>query len=114
MTALPGQFAALEPFAAEWALSNEEDRFRNQMATSIEALREFYDAMLPRAEEIAEYLNALDLKALPDDARTLFHLLITFVESAHPIELNWKTTDLEDAFLPERLVFNDASRKSPV
>ena len=114
MTALPDPFSELEPFAAEWALSNEEDRFRKQMVTSIESLREFYDAMVPRAEEIADYLNALDLKALPDDARTLFHMLITFVESAHPIELNWKTTDIEDAFAPERLRFNDASRKSPV
>ncbi len=51
--------------------------------------------------------SALDLDDLPDDARTLFHLLITFVETAHPIDLNWATTDIEDAFPAERFGFGD-------
>ena len=112
MTALPDQFAALLPFANDWALTNEEDRFRKLMATSIDDLREFYDTMAPRAEEATDYLNGLDLQDMPEDARTLFHLLITFVETAHPIELNWKTTDIEDTFPPERFSFGDASRTS--
>ena len=114
MTTLPSQFSVLEPFVGNWALSNEEDRFRKLVATPIETLREFYDAMVPRAEEIVDYLNALHLDNLPDDARTLFFLLITFVETAHPIELNWKTTDIDDAFPPERFGFGDASRSSPI
>ena len=112
MTALPDQFSELAPFVDDWALTNEEDRFRKLMATRIEVLREFYDAMAPRAEEVANYLNGLDLKTMPDDARNLFHLLITFVETAHPIKLQWKTTDIDDAFPPERFGFGDASRTS--
>jgi len=113
MTNLPEQFSELEPFVVDWALSNERDRFFKQMATSIDALREFYDAMAPRAEEIADYLKTFDTAAMPDDARTLFYLLVTFVESAHPVELNWKTTDIEDTFPPERLGFGVASCKPP-
>lgn len=114
MKKLPDRFADLEPFVAEWALSNERDRFVHQMATSIEALRAFYDAMAPRAEEIADYLKGFDLAALPDGERTLFYLLITFVECAHPIELNWRTTDIDDAFPPERMGFGEASCKPQI
>ena len=35
--------------------------------------------------------------------RTLFDLLLTFVETAHPIELNWTTTDIDDAFALDRM-----------
>ncbi len=114
MSVLPPEFAGLEAFVDEWALENERDRFAKLTATPIETLRAFYDAMAPRAEEIADFLDALDLDDLPDDARTLFHLLITFVETAHPIDLNWATTDIEDAFPAERFGFGDVSRRSPV
>ena len=40
---------------------------------------------------------------MPDDARTLFDLLLTFVETAHPIELNWNETDIDDAFALDRM-----------
>ena len=114
MTGLPDRFSGLEPFVADWALSNERDRFQKLMATSIESLREFYDAMMPRAEEIADYLNDFDLDNMPDDARTLFFLLITFVETAHPIELKWNTTDIDDAFPSDRFGFGDASCMPPI
>ena len=114
MSRLPSEFAELEPFVEEWALGNERDRFVKLTATSIETLREFYDAVVPRAEEIADYLNALDLGDLPDDAQTLFHMLITFVETAHPIDLNWATTDIEDAFPAERFGFGEVSRRPAI
>ena len=71
MTVLPSEFTKLQPFVADWALSNEQDRFVKLTQTSIETLREFYDAMVPRAEEIADYLNARDLNNLAEDERTL-------------------------------------------
>ena len=76
MTGLPGPFAMLLPFVDDWALTNEEDRFRKLMATSIDDLREFYDAMAPFAEEVSNYLNGFNSQNMPEDARTLFHLLM--------------------------------------
>lgn len=114
MSRLPSEFAELEPFVEEWALENEHDRFVKLTATSIETLRVFYDAVVPRAEEISDYLNALDLDDLPDDARTLFLMLITFVETAHPIDLNWAATDIEDAFPAERFGFGEVSRQPAI
>src|SRR5262245_46834158 len=101
--ALPPQFRELEPFVADWALATEAQRLSKLTRTSIDDLRIFYDAIFGRAEEIKRYLMAFKLDAMPEDARTLLDLLLTFVETAHPIELSWTTTDIDDAFALERM-----------
>lgn len=102
---LPAQFADLAPFVPAWALRTEEDRHRNLLAQSIASLRVFYDAMLPRMDEITLYLNQFPLDAMPPEAEVLFDLGMTFMESAHPIDLRWRTTDIEDKFPSERFQF---------
>lgn len=108
---LPGQFSALASFVPIWALKTEETRHRNLLAQSIDSLRAFYDAMLPRMDEITLYLNAFPLDAMPPDAQTLFDLAMTFMESAHPIDLRWRTTDIEDKFPSERFQFLSPSNE---
>lgn len=105
MNALPAQFADLERFVPLWALTNEKARHVNLLARSIPELREFYDAMLPRMEEVTRYLNSFALDKMPPDAQTLFDLALTFMESAHPIDLRWNSTDIEDKFPAERFEF---------
>lgn len=94
---LPKQFSALESFVADWALPTEAERLAKLTRTSIVDLKAFYDAMFGRAEEMRSYLSSFRLDAMPDDAKTLFDLLLTFIETAHPIELNWTTTDIDRA-----------------
>jgi hypothetical protein len=100
---LPPQFAALEPFVADWALATEGERLAKLTKSSIDELKVFYDAIFPRAEEMRVYLDQFPLNAMPEDATRLFNLLLTFIETAHPIELNWTTTDIDDAFALERM-----------
>ena len=100
---LPAAFRALEPFVGAWALETEGDRLKKLIATSIDDLRAFYDAIFPRAAEIRDYLSERTLDALSAEEKTLFFLLMTFIEVAHPIELNWKETDIDDAFPLERM-----------
>lgn len=100
---LPPQFSALRPFVAEWAQPTEADRLAKLTRTSIADLKEFYDAVFARAEEIKTYLMPFRLDAMPDDAKTLLDLLLTFVETAHPIELNWTETDIDDPFALDRM-----------
>src|SRR5215470_456662 len=103
MQKLPAQYRELEPFVADWALETEGDRLKKLVATSIEDLRAFYDAIYPRAAAIRDELSARKLDALTAEEKTLFFLLMTFIEVAHPIELNWKETDIDDAFPLERM-----------
>jgi len=100
---LPQQFAALQPFVTEWALPSEGERLAKLTRTPIGELKIFYDAMLARADEMKRYLAGFKLDAIPDDAATLLDLLLTFIETAHPIELNWSTTDIDDAFALDRM-----------
>jgi hypothetical protein len=65
----------------------------------------FYSAMMGRIDEIIGYLNQFDLHAMPEEARTLFSLALTFVETGHPIDLGWPSTDSNDSVAPHRLEF---------
>lgn len=107
--ALPHEFADLEHLAREWALPTEKARYFKLLSTSLEELRAFYAAMLPRAEAIVDYLTPLPTDRMPPDARTLYDLLLTFVETAYPIELKWKQTDIEFKVEAERLQFHGPS-----
>lgn len=102
---LPAAFADLAPFVADWALTHEKERHRRMIDLGIGVLRKFYDAMLPRYPAIVEYLDRFPLDSLPEDAQTLYNLTRTFVETAHPIDLNWRTTDIEDTFPIDRVQY---------
>ena len=91
--ALPPRFAALESFVPEWAQKDEASRLHKLQRSSIPQLKDFFDAMYPLAEEIKAYLWGKKLDALSEQDKRLFFLLMTFVETAHPVELNWVTTD---------------------
>jgi len=72
---LPDEFADLEPFAANWSLPRERDRYDRRLASSMEELQAFYDAVTPRAKDALAYLDRLDLDDLPDTALNLMRLL---------------------------------------
>lgn len=107
--ALPHEFADLQHLAREWALPTEKERYYKLLSISLEELRAFYAAVLPRAEAIVDYLTPLPTEQMPGDARALHDLLLTFVETAYPIELRWKQTDIEFAVDVDRLRFHGPS-----
>lgn len=107
---LPAQFLDLVPYTAQWALGSQQDRHVALMGCSIEGLRPFYQALLGRMDEIVEYLNQFPLDAMPEEARNLFDLAMTWAETAHPIDLRWKTTDIDDSFPASRIEYLPPSR----
>jgi hypothetical protein len=111
---LPPEYADLQPFMADWCLSNERDRYFKLVSSSLPELQRFFDAIAPRSDEITTRLMAMDVEKLSVEDKNLFWLLMTYVETAHPIELKWKKTDVEDSFSPERLQFGPSSCESPV
>jgi hypothetical protein len=84
---LPVEFADLEPFAATWCLADEPDRWARRLASTMEGMREFYDACLPRAEAAIVYCDQFDLNDLPDSARHLMQLLFSYALVSYPIEV---------------------------
>ena len=106
---LPPEFADLNRFVPEWALVTEKERYFKLLSRDIDTLRPFFDAMLPRAREITAYLSRFPLGQMPADAQVLYDLMLTFVETAHPIELKWTQTNIEDTVAADRLQFHGPS-----
>jgi hypothetical protein len=106
---LPEQFSDLQPFVDDWALTTEVDRFRKLHSVSVEELRPFYQAMLPRMDGVLAFLDQFRVGAMPPDVLTLFDLAMTFSETAHPLDLKWTDVDFTDAYPWQKFEFRTVS-----
>ena len=95
MPTFPPEFADLEPFAG-WSLEHESDRYAARLASTMDALRTFYDAAFPRLEEAMTYLDRFDVRALPDDATRLLWLCYSLVNVSFPVEV-WSQPRVPDS-----------------
>ncbi len=84
-TSLPEAFRDLEQWSA-WALETEKERSDKRQASTIEELKDFYDAMLARTDEALSYIDQFPLDDLPPDAQRLFLLTLSLAEVAPAVE----------------------------
>ena len=92
---LPPEFSDLEPFAATWCIPNEPDRYAKRLASTMDEMQAFYDAVFPRAEAAIAHLDTFPLHELPDDARRLLHLLYSLIMVSFPVEI-WRQPYIPD------------------
>jgi len=78
--ALPEQFRDLESWARIWALRTEAERHARRLASTIEELRVFYDAMMSRIEDILAYLSEFPLESLTPEVDRPLRLAFALVE----------------------------------
>lgn len=83
---LPASFGDLEPFIA-WALGSEREREDRRLASTLDELCAFYDAITPRIEPIVAYLNQFALDEMPAQARELLHMALSWTEIASAVEI---------------------------
>jgi hypothetical protein len=96
MTAkLPREFADLEKFA-DWCLPTEAERYAKRLASSMDEMQLFYDAISARAKEAIEHCNRFPLDAMPDDALNLLYLIYSLVMVSFPIEC-WRQPRIPDS-----------------
>ena len=107
-TLLPQQFAALEPWVADWSIAHEAGRFNKRVSTPPRELDRFVAAVFPRIEEIVDFLNLIpgaNPDALQATERRLFDLALMCMEASIPSDLGWEGNDIEDAWPAQRLTF---------
>ena len=92
---LPAQFADLEKFS-DWCLATEPERYGKRLESTMPAMQEFYDAGMARIDEAMTYLDQFPLKAMPEDARALMHLMQSLVMVSFPVEC-WKQPRVPDS-----------------
>jgi len=93
---LPPAFADLERFAAKWSLASEPERYAARMASSMEEMQEFYDAVFARVDEAIDYCDKFPLDDLPDDALNLLYLIYSLIMVSMPIDV-WHQARVVDA-----------------
>lgn len=94
-TMLPPGFADLEPFVADWCLDGEPERYAKRLASTMDEIQAFYDAIFPRAEDAIRHLEQFPLDALPDDAHRLLKLLYSLIVISFPVEI-WRQPNIPD------------------
>ncbi len=105
---LPQQFAALEPWVADFSIAHEAGRFNKRVSTSPRELDRFVATVFPRIEEIVDFLNLIpgaNPDALQPTERRLFDLALMCMEASIPSDLGWEGNDIEDAWPAQRLTF---------
>lgn len=101
---LPKSFSELAPFVAQgWALATERERVAKRCSSTMEELTEFYDAVLPKVDEIMTYLDALPQNDLPEDAQRLLDLTFSLAEASMSVE-RYQQPGVVDGFDPERFL----------
>jgi hypothetical protein len=92
---LPPEFSDLEPFAPTWCIADEPERYAKRLATTMDDMQAFYNAIFPRAEAAIAYLDKFPVDDLPDDARRLLHLLYSLIMVSFPVEI-WRQPYIPD------------------
>jgi hypothetical protein len=92
---LPAGFHDLEPFAG-WAVRGEAARYRKRLASTMDEMQAFYDAVLPRLPEVLGYLEQRGMDDLTDADEHLVWLACAFVNVSFPVEC-WRQPNVPDA-----------------
>ena len=96
MSLLPAEFADLEPFAADWSLATEAERYAKRLGSTMDELEAFYDAAFPRLADAMAYLDTFPLDALPEDATRLLWLCYSLINASFPVEV-WRQPRVPDS-----------------
>ena len=98
--ALPESFADLAPWLG-WALEPERARTAKRVASSMDEIRAFYDALLPRLEAMIRHLEDFREGEMPAPERRLYLIALSLVEVANLVEL-YKRPEAVEACDPLR------------
>ena len=94
-TTFPPDFADLEPFA-DWAIPTERARYAKRMASTMDELQAFYDAVFPRLEAATEYLRTVQLDGISDEDARLLWLFSALITVSFPVEV-WGQPKVPDS-----------------
>ncbi|WP_257556812.1 hypothetical protein [Sphingobium sp. CFD-2] len=84
---LPSGFEELEPFVDKWGALTTAERMTARCESSMEDIREFYDAMITRAEEAITLIEQHPLNELPEDIGTLARLVLALGQVSIAVEV---------------------------
>ena len=108
---LPESFSEFEPFCDKWLAETERARNQIRITSSLEENVAFYDAVMPRFEEMLKHLDNFPVSNLPPAEDNLLKLIYGFVEASCPAE-RFNSPVVTDTFAPERFTIHEDSPAS--
>jgi hypothetical protein len=99
---LPEPFADLAPYLA-WSLPTERGRSAKRQSSAMAEIAAFYQAMLPRMDEMLSYLAHYPPENAPPDVQRLFYLALALAEVAPAVE-NYGQPGVVDGYDVARFV----------
>lgn len=110
MTApLPPEFADLAPLLADWAFPTENERSERRWRAGKADFDRLYRAVMPRLPAILDYLAAIPETNVPDSAKPLLYLALSFAECAPHIELYRGSSRVPNSFDAHRFTATHGS-----
>ena len=110
---VPEQFKDLQPLVDDgWALRTERERNAKRLSSSMTEIQNVYDSLLPRMDEVVNYLNQYPLDSMPDDARTLLNLTLALAEVSPAVEF-YGQPEVVYGFPPSRFLPVDVPHMTP-
>lgn len=97
---LPHGFDDLVTFADRWSLGTTNERRRVRHSSSMDEIRAFYDAALPKASIALKYLDEVpNDDAMSEADRNLMNLFLSFAEITTAVEW-YGQPDVVDGYEP--------------
>lgn len=94
---LPARFSDLEPFLAQWAVTGKSARHRRRLESTPEERQAFYDAVLPRIQDMVRFIDEEPMQQLSDARRRLLQLALSLIEVSMTIEIYNADSEREHA-----------------
>lgn len=109
---LPDKFRDLDGFSG-WCLDTERARNRKRLASTMDEIREFYEAMHKRIDDALDYLNTFPIDKMPEPERNLLNLTLSLAEVANAVELFKTQPGVIDGYDPELFYIIHENEKIP-
>jgi hypothetical protein len=86
----------LEAFTREWGLDTAAKRLAKRAGSSIEEIRAFHEAIVPRLQELIDFLNTFPVEEIPAEYRALGFTVLAALETDDPLHI-WRRPNLKRA-----------------
>jgi len=83
---LPESFQDLVPYLA-WSLPTDRERSAKRQSSTMAEINAFYQAMLPRMEEVLSYLALYPTEQVPPEVQGLLYLTLSLAKIAPAVEM---------------------------
>ena len=86
-------FSDLKEFMDEWGYADAHERLKKRSNAEFSDIKKFYDAVVPRLEEIIEFLNQYPVDDIPGEFRPLAYMALAACEVDDPVNI-WQSSEL--------------------